>query len=115
MSGDTMGNAKVKEAMNLMFATILQKWSGLAVDPVLLICLVPVVHHYDFLETVAAETPGHPFDLIPLFSNPTLLSNLKELVTLEPEGQMTSPMAIPPHVTSAVILQKVLTSCTDTL
>jgi hypothetical protein len=28
-----MGNAKIHEAMNLMFATILQKWGGTAVDP----------------------------------------------------------------------------------
>jgi hypothetical protein len=114
-TSDPMRNAKVKEAMNLMFATMLQKWSGSAVDPtgVLLICLVSVVHHSNFLKTVAAETPGHPFDLIPLLSNPALLSNLKELVTLEPEGQMTSPTGICLHVTSVVILQKILTTCTD--
>ena len=114
---DPMGNAKVKEAMNLMFATILQKWSGSAVDPtgVLLICLASVVYHSDFLKQVAAETPGHPFDLIPLLSNPTLLKDLKELVTLQPEGQMTTPTGIPPHVASATMLQKVLTVCTNTL
>jgi hypothetical protein len=114
---DPMGNEKVKEAMNLMFATILQKWSGSAVDPtgVLLICLASVVYHSEFLKQVAADTPGHPFDLIPLLSNPALLDDLKELVTLEPEGQMTTATGIPPHVASATILQEVLTVCTNTL
>jgi hypothetical protein len=114
---DPMGNPKVKEAMHLMFATILQKWSGLAVDPtgVLLICLASAVYHSNFLKQIAAETPGHPFVLIPLLSNPVLLADLKELVTLEPEGQMTTPTGIPPHVTTATGLQKVLTVCTNTL
>jgi hypothetical protein len=115
---DPMGIPNVKEAMHLMYATILQKRSGSAVDPtagVLVMCLASVVYHSDFLKQIAAETPGHPFDLIPLLSNPELLNDLKELVTLDPEGTMTSATGIPPHVASATILNKVLTVCTNTL
>jgi hypothetical protein len=114
---DPMGNAKVKEAMNLMFATVLQKWSGSVVDPtgVLLIFGVGGLS-FRFSETSRSrDTRGHPFDLIQLLSNPTLLKDLKELVTLQPEGQMTTPTGIPPHVASATMLQKVLTVCTNTL
>ena len=82
---DPMSNEKVKEAINLMFATILQRWGHTAVDPtgILLYCLASVVWHVDFLKDMAARHPGHPFSMIPLLSNPTLLNDLKELVTLE--------------------------------
>ena len=29
-----LGNAKIHEAMNLVFATVLQKWGGSTVDPI---------------------------------------------------------------------------------
>jgi hypothetical protein len=35
--------------------------------------------------------------MIPLLSNPDLLKDLKELVTLEPEGQVKEASGIPPH------------------
>jgi hypothetical protein len=90
---DPMSNEKVKEAMNLMFATILQRWGRTAVDPtgILLYCLASVVWNVNFLKDIAARQPGHPFSMIPPLSNPTLLNDLKELVTLEPKGQVGIP------------------------
>ena len=53
---DPMSNEKVKEAMNLMFATILQRWGCIEVDPtgILLHCLASVVWHVNFLKDMAA-------------------------------------------------------------
>jgi len=116
-TSNPMANEKINEGMNLMFATILQKWSGTPVDPtgVLLVCLASVVYHSEFLKEIAVEFPGHPFSLIPLLSNPQLLGELNELVTLERGGQMTTPTGIPPHVTSAVMMQKIFELCETTL
>jgi len=114
---DPMANDKIKEALNLMFATILQRWGGTEVDPigVLLLCLASVVWHSDFLKATAAASPGHPFSMIPLLSNPELLRDLKELVTLKPEGQVKCATGIPPHIQHASVAKKILSLCVETL
>jgi hypothetical protein len=115
---DPMSNKKIYEAMQLMYSTILSRWSGISdVDPtgVLLYCLASVVYHSDFLKQMAAEIPGHPFSLVPLLSRPELLIDLEELVTLEPGGQMTLPTGVPPHVENMKLVQKALSLCTETL
>ena len=112
-----MGNAKIREAMNLMFATILQKWGGSAVDPtgILLLCLVSVVWNVEFLKSTAATIPGHPFGMVPLLSkNAGLLTELKLLVTIESGGQMTVATGIPPHICQAVLIKENLDVCKDT-
>jgi len=112
-----MSNKKIKEAMNLMFATILQKWGNTAVDPtgMLLLCLASMVWHSDFLKETAAADAEHPFNTIPLLSNPQLLKDLKELVTLEPVGQVTQATGIPPHIKHASVAKEILTVCLETL
>jgi hypothetical protein len=112
-----MGNAKIREAMNLMFATILQKWGGTAVDPtgILLLCLASVVWNIDFLKSTAAKIPGHPFGMIPLLSNVGPLAELKLLVTIESAGHMTVATRIPPHIRQAVLMKETLTMCKETL
>jgi hypothetical protein len=111
-----MGNAKIREAMNLMFATILQKWGGSAVDPtgILLLCLASVVWNIEFLKSTAARIPGHPFGMIPLLSNVALLEELKLLVTIESEGHMTVATGIPPHIRQAVLIKSTLDVCKET-
>lgn len=114
---DPMSNDKIKEGMNLMFATILQKWGNTAVDPtgLLVLCLASVVWHSDFLKETAAADPEHPFNAIPLLSSPQLLNDLKELVTLEPEGHVKQATGIPPHVQHAKTAKEILTACLATL
>ena len=111
-----MGDAKIREAMHLMFATPLQKWGGSAVDPtgILLLCLASVVWNVEFLKATAARIPGHPFGLIPLLSNAGLLADLKLLVTIEKEGQMTVASGIPPHIRQAVLIKNTLNVCKQT-
>jgi hypothetical protein len=53
--------------------------------------------------------------MIPLLSNPDLLQDLKELVTLEPEGQVKDASSIPPHIQNAKMVRKVLDTCLETL
>jgi hypothetical protein len=52
-----MSNEQIKEGMNLMFATILQRWGNTEVDPtgMLLFCLAS-----DFLKQTAAADSEHP-------------------------------------------------------
>jgi len=114
---DPMSNEKIQEAMKLMFVPILQRWGGTQVDPtgVLLFCLASVVWHSDFLKATAARDAGHPFNMIPILSNPELLRDLKELVTLEPKGQVKSATGIPPHIEHATMAKKILHLCETTL
>jgi hypothetical protein len=114
---DPMSNERIKEGMNLMFATILQKWGDTEVDPtgILLLCLASVVYNSDFLKATAAADPEHPFNLIPLLSNPQLLNDLKELVMLEPIGHVKAATGIPPHVQNAKVAKEILNTCVDTL
>ena len=112
-----MGNAKIREAMHLMFGSVLQKWGGSAVDPagVLLLCLASAVWNVEFLKPAAATIPGHPFGMIPLLSNAVLLAELKLLVTIESEGHMTVATGIPPHIRNAVLIRSALDVCRETL
>lgn len=114
---DPMSNERIKEGMNLMFATILQRWNDTEVDPtgMLLFCLASVVWNSEFLKATAAADSEHPFNMIPLLSNPDLLKDLKELVTLEPEGQVKQATGVPPHVRNAKVVREVLDTCLDTL
>jgi hypothetical protein len=111
-----MGNAKIREAMHLMYATLLQRWGGSAVDPTgtLLLCLASVVWNIEFLKTTAATIPGHPFSSIPLLSNVELLGELQLLVTIESDGHMTVATGIPPHIRQAVLIKSTLNICKET-
>jgi hypothetical protein len=114
---DPMSNERIKEGMNLMFATILQRWGDTAVDPTgtLLLCLASVVWNSDFLKKITAADSEHPFNTIPLLSNPELLKDLKELVTLKPEGHVQQATGIPPHVQNAKVAKEILNTCVETL
>jgi hypothetical protein len=87
--------------MNLMFATsYLQRWGNTEVDPtgMLLFCLAAIIWISDFLTQTAAANLEHLFNMIPLLSNPDLLKDLKELITLKPEDQVKEASGIPPHM-----------------
>jgi hypothetical protein len=81
----------------------------------LLLCLASVVWHSDFVKETAAADSEHPFNTLPLLSNPELLKDLKELVTLEPIGHVKQATGIPPHVQHAKIAREILALCVKTL
>jgi hypothetical protein len=110
-------NEDVAEAMDLMYATIVQKHGGTSIDPtgILVRVLPSIIFHSEWLADQARDTPGHPFGTIPLLNNPNLLSRLKLLVTTEPGGQILRATGIPPTVQNAVTLDKMYGLCQDTL
>ena len=48
----------------------------------LLLLLSSVIYHSEWIQRVVMENPGHPFGLIPLFSDNELLARLKEKVCI---------------------------------
>ena len=100
-----------------MFATILQRWGSTEVDPtgILLFFLAAVMWHSDWLKEMAATHPRHPFSMIPILLTPELLCDLKELVTLEPKGNVKCVTGIPPHIQNASVAKKILSLCEATL
>jgi hypothetical protein len=52
--------------------------------------------------------------MIPLLSNAGLLAELKLLVTIENEGNMTVATGIPPHICQAVLIKNTLNVCKET-
>ena len=102
---DRMANDRTKEAMNLMFATILQRWGGTEVDPTgILLSLLQ--QSSDWLKEMATKHPGHPFSMIPILSTLELLRDLKELVTLEPKGNVKCVTEISPHIQNASVAKR---------
>ena len=108
---DPMGNSTIKEALNTMYGPILQAYSGKSENPrgIVLRCMACIVYHSDRLLETMVKYPGHDFSKLPILHNPTLLNELKQLVTIEPTpGVIVSPTGVPPHVGLAVQVAHVL-------
>lgn len=114
---DPLANDDIKEAMIMMYGSILDTWKDTANDPtgVLLLCLASVVHHSGWLQTVVSQSPSHPFNAIPLLNNSALIDRLQTLVTCNKTDSMKVATGIPPHIEQAITMQKLLTVCTKTL
>ena len=112
-----MDDTKVKEAVNLMCGSIVekQKDSWKDQDAVVSRSLASVICHTDWIVEVSESTPGHPFLQSPLLQHPTLIESLKNEVTLEPTESMPKATGVPPHIVQICLLQKVLFLCNDTL
>jgi hypothetical protein len=97
---EPMLNNDVIEAMNLMYATILQKHGQASMDPtgMLLRVLPSIIYHSEWLADQARYIPGHPFATIPLLNNTKLLSWLKLIVQTESGRQLLHAMGIPPTI-----------------
>jgi len=74
-----------------------------------------MVWHSPFLLQTVAEIPGHPFSALPLLNNCALLSQLKDLVTLDPVGHIKNATGIPPHIEQALLTRQVLDTCIATV
>ena len=108
-----MENEHVAEAMNSCFIGIIDQVSDefeggdsngdnslrANTKGLLLRCLAALVHHSDSLKKTIETNPGHPFASIPLFSRPpSLLTELKKIITTEPSERVRMATGIPPHV-----------------
>jgi hypothetical protein len=64
---------------------------------------------------IPQRAPGHPFAGLPLVNNPALLRDLKELVTIKPSPQISTPTGIPPLVHHARLTTSCYALCKETL
>jgi hypothetical protein len=102
-----MENDHIRKAMRLTFGEIVEEYPSMV--PILLRSLACMVHHKEGLLEQMVSVPGHDFNKIPIFHDRELLSDLFELVTVEPtEGVVTNATGIPPHIYQASKLQAIL-------
>ena len=116
--GNPVENEQICEAIEMMYGPALQKRAGtIDSDPTALFCKVlpSLVYHSEYLQSTIRRVPGHPFAGIPILNHPALLRDLKELVTIKPSPQMSTPTGIPPHVHHARLTTSYLQLCQDTL
>ena len=100
-----MDHPRIKEAANDVYGPIMDAHMTIDNNPkgLLLRCLACIVYHSDELLKVTLEIPGHNFTKISILHDPVLLSDLKELVTIDSTvGVMENPTGIPPHIHQAV-------------
>lgn len=64
---------------------------------------------------VKKKDPGQSFMHIPLIAYPEVLLQLKNMITLDPIGQITKRTGIPPHVDAAVQVSKLMKISTKLL
>ena len=96
-----MENKTIKEGMTKSFFYILKLQDiedKVNIIGLLLRCLASVVYHSDTLLKVISSNQGHPFIQIPILNDPTLLAELKLLVTTKSSIKIDAPTGIPPHV-----------------
>ncbi len=113
---DPMANEHVQNAMEMLYQSVLVKYSQQPNDPtpMLLRCLACIIYHVDSLLEVMVMNPGHDFSKLAILHDPQLIAELKPLVTTEPTpGIMTMATGIPPHIELANQVQKVLDVTTN--
>jgi len=111
---DMVNDVDYLEAMTLMFGPILDNPTFNS-KAVLSRLLCAVIYNFDFYIAIKNKYPGHSFTLIPLMNNPSLVDRLKNKITIQPRGQITTATGIPPHVSMAIEVRRVLNICQDTL
>ena len=105
-------NTHVERAMQLCFGPILVAHAEHGVSGVQLLCLASMDHHADFLKDFVVKASAHPFSQIPILNDSMLLGELKDLLTLDPDGEIQAT-GIPPHVQQAVQLRHIMELCTE--
>ena len=85
-------------------------------DPsgLLSLLLASIVYHSNWLKSICAKYPSHPFHLIPILNDNELLLELKKLVTLEPNDHVPMATGIPAHVSHNKKLDQIMAKCDAT-
>ena len=102
----------------MMYGPILERWKDdESMDPtcLLLRLLASVIHHFDWIRSIARTRTNHEFNLIPLMFRPDIVERLKILVTTEPSIVIAEASGIPPHVEHSIKIQLLLTVCNECL
>ena len=104
---DPMSNEFVKRGMNLTYKNFMENKP--AYTALILRLFACVVFHSDALIATMASHSGHDFTKVAILHDRALLKELKSLVTLErTAGVIEASTGIPPHVTHARQLEKLL-------
>ena len=111
-----MGGPNIKEAMNIMYRSILDDYNG-EVDRtgLLLFVLASVIYHSPWPKSIITRKPGHPSYLIPLLNNPELLKILQLKIDFKEGDQVSRVIWIPPRIENACICSKIFTLCNEIL
>jgi hypothetical protein len=106
----------VLRGMNLCFGGVLAAHSSTSHDPsgLLSLLLASMVYHSDWLYSVCANHPGHPFQLLPVLNDEELLLELKGLLTLEANDHVPMATGVPPHVEHQQAIKDVHAVCIET-
>jgi hypothetical protein len=100
------------EGTKLCFGRIIDGFGGSGIEGALLLFLACIVYHADtFLLPQIAKNRNHPFLSVPLLSQPELLKQLWELVTLEPVGDVVQSTRVPGSVYMMDELKKSIGPC----
>lgn len=106
----------VTQGIRICFGDVVSAHSGTNHDPsgLLSLLLASMVHHSDWLIGVCARYPSHPFHSLPLLNDNNLLTELKCLVTLEPNSHVPIATGVPPHVSHTQAINEVKQVVTET-
>ena len=76
---DHMANKFLKEAMGLLYRSILNTWAGTSANPkgLLLCCLASMISHSEWILYIASKDNSHHFDHVTIFAFADLLIELK--------------------------------------
>ena len=102
--------------IRVCFGDVVTVHSGTNHDPsgLLSLLLASMVHHSDWLIGVCSRHPSHPFHSLPLLNDNPLLTELKSLVTLEPNTHVPIATGVPPHVSHTQAIKEVQQAVNET-
>ena len=108
-----MDNEYINEAMHFCFSSILGRQDAKALHGnakgILLRCLASMVHHSEKILNICKNVANNPIMSIPIFNQPNLLNQLKNLLWTTKSEKISNPTGIPPHVVTMVTLEKIVT------
>ena len=100
----------VTKAIGITFGDVLLKHGETRHDPtgLLSLLLASMVHHSDWLLSIMAKYPDHPFHSIPILHESDLLNELKnDHLTLEKNSHVPNATGVPQYVTHTKALNEV--------
>ena len=107
----------ITKALRITFGDVLLKHGETNHDPtgLLSLLLASMVHHSDWLLSIMAKYPSHPFHSIPILHESDLLSELKNVhLTLEKNSHVPNATGVPQHVAHTKALNEVKRETSET-
>ena len=108
---------RVREGMAIAFGDVLTAWSETAFDPsgILSLVFASLVHHSEWLIEIKTEYENHPFNKLAILDNIELLEELRrDHLTFDANDHVGIATGVPPHISHAKDIKKVLDISTET-